>query len=76
MKSSLRFALLFALIVVGKLTKQATTVRSTVKMLHTNSLPTSATSFFTRQVSLPAASASSSRLWNTGTKPEQQVQFE
>ncbi|WP_143436468.1 hypothetical protein [Hymenobacter crusticola] len=77
MKSLLRFVLLFALIVIGKLTKQSATARDTAKLLHRNSsLLMPATSFFTRQVSLPIAPVGSEQFWHTTNKAEQQVQFE
>ena len=77
MKSLLRFVLLFALIIVGKLTKQTVTVRDTAKLLYrNNSLLAPATSFFTRQESLPVTPVSSNQFWHTTNKVEQQVRFE
>jgi hypothetical protein len=77
MKSLLRFALLFALIIVGKLTKQSVVARDTAKLLHRNtSLLMPTRSFFTRQESLPVAPVSSEQFWRTNDKLEQQIQFE
>jgi len=77
MKSSLRFALLFALIIIGKFTRQSATVRDAVKLLNrNNSLSVPATSFFTRQTSLPVIPVGSDKLWRTTGSIDQQIRFE
>lgn len=77
MKSLLRFVLLFALIIVGKLTKQTVTVRDTAKLLYrSNSTLMPSTSFFTHQESLHVTPVSSNQFWRTTNKVEQRVQLD
>ena len=63
MKSSLRFVLLFALIVVGRVAKQPLASTAATKVIRQET-PVQNTSFFVRQPSLEhAPTGSGSRLW-------------
>ncbi|RYU83781.1 hypothetical protein [Hymenobacter persicinus] len=63
MKSSLRFVLLFALIVVGRLAKEPVASAAAAKVVHPET-PVQNASFFARQTSPePVSAGSGSRLW-------------
>ena len=65
MKSLVRFALLFALIVVGKLAKQPEILSGTVKVEPVvNPITVKPVSFSRHATSEPATQANNSRLWH------------